>query len=169
MEILLHNGGGYRTKLMERDRAQRFAACLRANPTFGNAAVCLSDRAQSERRFFVSYHPANPERIQDILDRKEGERAERAAAEGQSYTFVLDDSHRFLWCLSASGEVYEVTERTCTCPDFVYRANPAGISCKHCLALQAGVGNYHGWVPAGEVLTRTPVSAAQRRNDWPAD
>lgn len=141
MQILSHNGCQYRTRLMDRARADRFARCLHAHPHFTGAMVCESDRAKNPvRRYFVAYHPSNPERCADLLQQQEDQRRAKAETEGRDYLFCLDkDGGRpFFWCLSTSGEVYEVDAHSCTCPDFQHRCLPAGIKCKHILALEAG-------------------------------
>lgn len=150
MEILSQNGGQFRTKLLTRDQASRFAKCLTANARFGAAEVCESTRAKSpDRRFFVAFAPSNPERREAILTRQQDARTERALGEGSEYVWMQDkDGGRaFLWLLSTSGEVYEVDPggRSCSCPDFTYRCRPAGLRCKHLIALSAGLGELRSW------------------------
>lgn len=159
MEMLSKHGCQYRTRLMLHNQAERFARCLRNNPAFGNAFVSESATATSDRRFFVAYHPANPKRLAELLDRQQAKREVKALTEGHGYLFVLDDTGAFHWCLSTSGECYEVSEAGCSCPDAEYRCRAAGIQCKHQIALKAGVG---------EIVSRpAPVIGAGRMlTDW---
>src|SRR4051794_16930791 len=136
METLSHGTPAFRTRLMDADRAQRFAKCLSANGRFTNVAAVESTR--SAGKWFVTFQPANEERQAAILQRQQ--LARQIRADLQPFVFVLDiDGGRpFCWCHSLqSGEVYEVDEESCTCPDHVYRCRPAGIVCKHQLALAA--------------------------------
>ena len=143
MEILAHQT--YRTKLMVAGEAQRFAACLTANRRFDRVSLQESDRAKHpDRRWFVEYAASNPERVADLTQRQQEARVARARAEGDAYEFIADkDGGRACyWCLSVSGGVYglDPTARTCTCPDFQYRCQPAGLVCKHLIALESGLG-----------------------------
>jgi hypothetical protein len=136
VEILSKNGGQYRTRLMTQEHAEQFAACLRANSLFDGVMVYESPTAKTERRHYVVYHPSDPDACAAILQRQQQKRADKARAEAQDYLFVRDDqTGRFYWCMSASGEVYEVTDFSCTCPDFEYRCREAGVHCKHQVAL----------------------------------
>lgn len=138
MVILSKNGAQYRTQTLARERAEQFASCLRANPLFDGVMVYESSRAKHpERRWYVVYHPASGEAQQNLLNRQEDLRAAKAEAEGQHYLFVEDErTGRFYYCLSKSGEVYEVNLFDCSCPDHSYRCRAAGIRCKHRIALE---------------------------------
>jgi predicted nucleic acid-binding Zn finger protein len=144
MLTLSSAGAGYRTKLMDRPTADRFAACLQANPRFTDVAVCESGRTQNpEVRWFVAYAPASETRQAALASSEQHKRLQTSLEEGSSYVFCLDQdgARPFFYCLNPrSGEVYEVTERTCTCPDFHYRCRHAGLHCKHQLALLNGLG-----------------------------
>lgn len=120
---------------MPQAQAERFAKCLRANRAFGNAFVAESHTAKSDRRFYVAYHPSNPERCAELLDGERGKREVKALTEGHGYLFLKSEDAEFWFCLSTSGEVYEVHPLGCTCPDWEFRARGAGIPCKHVLAL----------------------------------
>lgn len=128
----------YRTRPLTLDVASRFARCLAGNAQFTGVEIVEAPR--SPGKYVVRYLPANPERAQAIRDREQDSRAARAASEGDGYTFCLDESRRFFWCLSVSGEVYEVSERSCSCPDHQFRCGPNGMRCKHQLALAEGRG-----------------------------
>ena len=137
MEILSRNGAQYRTKLLTEAHAQQFASCLRSNTLFTGVMVYESDRAKHpERRFYVVYHPSDPDACAAILERQQQQRADKARAEADEYLIVPDEGGRFFWVQSASGEVYEVTDFSCTCPDAEFRCKEAGIRCKHSLALE---------------------------------
>ena len=127
----------YRTKLMELERAASFAKALGANDRFKGVTIETSARAKSAARYFVQFSPTNTDRYQEMLDREQDARALRAC-EG-SFTFLADkDAGRaFYWCHShQSGEVYQTTEQTCSCPDATFRCAPNGLLCKHSLAIR---------------------------------
>ena len=136
MELLSKNGAHYRTKLMTETHAESFAAALRANSQWDGVMVYESPRAKGERRHYVVYHPASAEARDAILARQEATRAARAEAELEEYLIVPADGETFFWVASQSGNVYEVTDFSCTCPDHEYRCREAGIRCKHQLALE---------------------------------
>lgn len=142
------SGVHYRTRLLTEPRARSFAAALAANPAFTLMDVETSPRAKGEARFFVTFRPANAARQQDLQRRQQDTRQARAEAQGSEYLWCPDRG--FLWCLSTSGEVYEVTPgRSCTCGDFVYRCQGAGLQCKHLLSIDAGLGTM---LPAFETV-----------------
>jgi len=133
MESVSH----HRTKCLTIDAAGRFAKCLMANSRFTDITIENSPRAKGDRAWFVRFAPSNPDRLQDLLDHHQDARARRACE--QAFTFCLDkDAGRpFFWCHShQSGEVYEVTEHSCNCPDAEFRLKGTGLLCKHSLALR---------------------------------
>ncbi len=137
---------GYRTKLMAQDRAERFARCLSGNPRFVNVAVTESSRARGAAKWFVAYQPASEERQAELRQDAQDTRAERAQAQAENYLFVLDDTGRYFHCLNVtSGEVYETTEHSCSCPDATYGCRPAGIHCKHTTLLRSDRAHIRGW------------------------
>jgi predicted nucleic acid-binding Zn finger protein len=136
VEILSKNGAQYRTVLMTDAHAESFAAALRANSQWDGVMVYESPRAKSERRYYVVYHPASDAAREALLARQESKRAARADAELDEYLIVPAEEGRFFWVASGSGNVYEVTDFSCTCPDHEYRCREAGIRCKHQLALE---------------------------------
>lgn len=124
----------FRTKLLELDLAARFALCLQANPRFCAVEIQTSARKKSERKYFVTYLPTNEKRALAMLDRQQEARAKRAAE--QEFVFCHDGDHDFYHCHSlGSGEVYETTLNSCSCPDHQFRCQPNGLACKHRLAL----------------------------------
>jgi hypothetical protein len=138
MESFTHAGLTFRTKLLDAGQAQRFAKALTANVRFTEVTVETSPRAKGERRFFVKYLPARIERQEAMLERQQSAREERART--QQFTFVKDADHPFWHCLShASGQVYEVTEHSCSCEDQTWRCGPAGLKCKHQLSLRFAI------------------------------
>lgn len=124
----------YRTALMERSRAFGFARCLNGNAgRFSDVEVLRSERAKGCTSWFVRFRPARRERQGLLLQREWDKRAARAEEEGGEYIFWPDpDSAGDYWCFNPkSGETYQVNCFRCTCPDFHYRCNRAGIQCKH--------------------------------------
>lgn len=131
----------FRTRLLPLSLAERFARCLAANATrFINVDVIHSDQAKGARMFFVRYSPVNPDRQADAITREQAKRTARALADGDAYQWFLDvDGRRpFYYCLSTSGEVYEVDAGSCNCPDYEFRCSRmahTGLRCKHIEAL----------------------------------
>jgi hypothetical protein len=61
-------------------------------------------------------------------------RVTRALRPDADFTFLPD--HPGAWiCSSPSGATYRVSSSRCSCPDFAHRCEPAGLSCKHMVAL----------------------------------
>jgi predicted nucleic acid-binding Zn finger protein len=88
----------------------------------------------------VQFQPENPEQQAAMSERQQDARAQRAA--DQEFDFVLnkDSGRPFCWCHSLStGEVYETAERSCSCPDWIFRGQRAGIRCKHQIALAGAI------------------------------
>ena len=131
---LEHNGVEYRTKLIQRDQAERFAACLRANPLFTGVMVYESDRAKHEtRRWFVIWHPANPARLAELVAGVQSTQDDRATAQWENYLVVRADRGSWFHLLNFdSGETYEAhPDGGCDCPHYEGRLRAAGIACKH--------------------------------------
>lgn len=130
----------YRTKLLTVAQAAAFAACLTANESrFTEVGTARSERAKGEADHFVTYRPVSVQRQADLIAHVQGERADRAANEGAAYEFMLDkDGGRPFWWVfnPVSGETYEVTPECCSCPDYTFRCQRAGLSCKHMVTLQ---------------------------------
>lgn len=121
----------YRTCPMEPAQAQRFAKALTANKT-RFIDVEIEDARTKTTKSFVTYRPLNPTRQGDLYQAQYDQRLHRAEEEGDNYIFWEDETERFWWCLNPlSGETYEVTAFGCTCPDYHYRCEKAGIHCKH--------------------------------------
>lgn len=138
METLSQAGAHFRTKCLTIERAGAFAKCLGENARFANITIETSARAKSASRYFVQFDAANCERMDALRGRQQDARAQRA--EQQTFTFCLDkDAGRsFFWCWShSSGEVYETTEHSCSCPDAEFRCKPNRLLCKHSIALRA--------------------------------
>lgn len=145
MQVISKGEIFHRTKLMEAARAERFARCLMANEHFAAVSVEESPTAKSAKRCYVRYQPASDRRQADLVRGEMAARAQRAAEQAGNYLFVLDDSRRYFHCLNfESGEVYEVTERSCSCPDHTYRAAAVG-ACKHVRILRSGEALIRGW------------------------
>lgn len=147
----------YRTRLMPYERAQAFALCLRRNGArFANVDLVHSDRATGSASWFVTSQPVNEDRRVGLVDSVQAQRADRADKEGRHYVFAADPDARapFYWCLNPlTGETYEVTGHSCTCPDWEYRCRRAALRCKHILALT--------WrLQAGEIPAPMPVRLA---------
>lgn len=132
----------YRTKLMDQARAEQFAKCLAANACFTQVNVVESPR--SAGKFFVAYLPTSEDRQAELVQHQIEGRAQRAAQEGCDYVFCKDEARgrTFHYCFNPkSGEVYETTRCSCSCPDFTFRGSKLGIPCKHMLALIGGLGS----------------------------
>lgn len=131
----------YRTRLMGIRHAEAFAAALRANTRFTNVQLVTSLRATTELRYYVEFQPASNDRQADALAREFHKRAGKAATEGAGYIVVADpDTPAGYWLLSISGETYQLSTArggSCSCPDYCFRAQRAGLPCKHLLALRA--------------------------------
>lgn len=63
------------------------------------------------------------------------QRIERGARQFAEYRFERTPAGTWL-CHKADGTCYTVTEHSCSCPDAQYRSGPAGVPCKHRVALQ---------------------------------
>ena len=131
----------YRTKLLRSQRrAAAFCRMIAANPRrFQKADVVPSNQADG---WFVQYQPSSAARRADLYYQQYRQRELKAKTEGPCYTFDLCTTHPanpFYRCLSVSGEVYEVTEKTCTCRDWQFRGKKSGLPCKHIQAYHAAV------------------------------
>ena len=121
----------YRTSLfVHLARAQAFAKCISANSRFESVLVHASTTAKTPK-WFVTFLPTNSDRADALHQAQWDARANRAATE--EFLFWPDcDVIGLWWCFSvASGETYETTIFGCTCPDYTYRCQKAGILCKH--------------------------------------
>lgn len=127
----------YRTKLLSEKQASAFAAALRANSRFAMVSVERSSRARGEKAFIVRFEPSNAARKEALVNNAQDQRTERALT--QSFTFCRDTDHDFCHCLSHSGEVYETTLNSCSCPDETYRCSGVGLACKHRIALALAI------------------------------
>jgi len=143
MTVLSRTGAAHRTKLMTQDRAERFARCIQANPRFVN--VVVSESPRSAGKFLVTFNTSSDETGEKIRQDAHTARLERALVDGKDFIFVADDGGEFIWCMSTSGETYEVTSASCTCPDHQYRCRPNGLQCKHQLALIHGAAPVRSW------------------------
>jgi hypothetical protein len=137
MKLLTRDTVGFRTKLLPLERAESFARCLRGNERFADVQVQESPR--SPGKWFVAFTPSDEGRRQYWLEQAQTERQARSDFEGLHYTYLIDPSGSFYWCFSVSGELYDVTPHSCSCPDFQFRCSGHGIYCKHILALYRAV------------------------------
>jgi len=127
------------TKLMDIEHAGRWARCLTANSRFTSVEIQTSRRAKSAHvRYFVTYLPSSASRQTAMLDRQQDARNRRA--DEQEFTFCHDGDHDFYHCLShTSGETYDVTLNSCSCPDHQFHCAANGLACKHRLALASAL------------------------------
>jgi hypothetical protein len=155
----------FRTILMDLEHAARWARCLNANRRFTNAEIQTSPRAKSpEVRYYVTYQPSNERRQAAMLDHQQSARAQRADA--QEFTFCHDGDHDFFHCLShTSGQTYETTLNSCSCPDEQFRCSPNGLACKHRLALASHIRDQRT-TEFKPVVARKPLS---RDMKWAKD
>jgi predicted nucleic acid-binding Zn finger protein len=128
----------YRTRPISRSRAFSFAKCLDANRRFTRVSVV---RAISGSGWHVIYQPASQKARHRLYLVQYRARELRAAAEGAAYRFSLavDAGFPVYRCRSASGRVYEVTQASCSCPDFQKRGQRSGVPCKHLHAYRSAV------------------------------
>lgn len=173
----------YRTKLLTTDRASRFAKCLAANSSrFIEVRTVPCPTARGERRYFVTYQPVSPDSICRQAEREITSRQARADVEGAGYLWQLDtdEPRPFYRCCSLSGECYEVTDCSCTCPDWEYRLSRAiwsGLYCKHIRAYLAACDRgeltrlhqlpRYGGAPRPPVGTVTHTPVPYDPQDWP--
>ena len=96
-----------------------------------------ASQASKSPKWFVTFEPTAEARKDAIHACQQDARAQRAAE--QEFIFWPDgDKVNVYWCFSvASGETYEVTLGDCSCPDYQFRCQNAGIQCKHMLAWSA--------------------------------
>jgi hypothetical protein len=144
----------FRTRLLSLNQAAAFARCLGNNARFTSVEIQTSRRATSEKRYFVTWRPANPARVQVMIDRQQDARSRRA--EEQGFTVCKDTEHDFWHVHShSSGEVYETTLEGCSCPDWQFRCKANNLACKHQLAAALAIGR-------GEVAEFEPVPSKRQ-------
>ena len=151
----------YRTKTMTMSRAAAFARMIQSNADrFTSVEIKPAQRTRIAS-FIVTFQPVSRERQEDLYEQQFNARKDRAEAEGMDYIFWPDpDRTGVTWCYNPnSGETYEVQTFSCSCPDYHYRCEKAGLLCKHQQALtlqrEAGV--------VGKTDKTTPK---QQRQAW---
>lgn len=178
MVSLSRNGCQYRTRLTDQGHAERFASCLRGNSRFTGVMVYESDRAKHEtRRWFVTFHPANPAALESLVSRVQSEQDRRAETQWFDYLVVRHESGRWFYVENLnSGEVYECSPHgSCNCPHSEYRLKGAGLRCKHSriIEIHQALGIAITWAEAiapepkpvqlGKLPTCDPALVAARR------
>lgn len=132
----------YRTALFRSyAKARSFGICLTANNSRFEKAMVHCSGTSKTPSWFVTFEPKSRDRKRSLCADQQNARSARA--EAQRFLFWPDPDRRtwngepsFWWCLSVtSGETYEVSPHGCTCWDYSIRCAPAGIECKHMLAL----------------------------------
>lgn len=144
MDILTHQGPGYRSKLVPKGQAADLARRLREDPHFTEVQLLESTRAQHKtRRFYVVCLPNCAEKREELLARHQEERIRKAETEGPHLLWLADPEVAVWHVLSLSGEVYQVDNAgtSCTCRDAGVCADN-GLLCKHAVALQKGLGTF---------------------------
>jgi hypothetical protein len=141
MDTLTHQGPGYRSRLISKAEAAELARRLRQDPQFCEVRLLESTRSQKHHRFYVDCLPNSPEKREELLDRHQAERHKRAEQEGPHLVWLADPEQPLWHVLSLSGEVYQVGNKGeyCSCRDGGVCPDN-GISCKHAVALQLGLG-----------------------------
>lgn len=121
-------GISFRTRPMTETKAQTFAQCLAANPTFVNVDTIPS---RSAGKFVVVYQCASESRRAELLQGQQDARLVRAAEQAHGYVFVRGEG--FDWCFKLEDDCdpYQVSDRECTCRDFHWRCEENGLKCKH--------------------------------------
>lgn len=128
----------YRTALFQSlSKAQSFARCVQANAVRFERALVHASTTSKIPKWFVSFEPKSESRKDALHAGQHEARKLRAAA--QEFIFWPDPAVANLyWCFSvSSGETYEVTHGGCSCHDYLYRCQNAGLQCKHMLAWSA--------------------------------
>jgi hypothetical protein len=127
--------------MASRKRADSFCRCLTANKRFRSVSVLRSTHGQG---FVVQFQPASPSRAADLYHSQYRQRELKGQAEQPGYAWSLQVNGRHAWylCQSLGGEVYEVTENTCTCPDWQFRGRRSGLPCKHIHAYARAVAGH---------------------------
>lgn len=133
MKRITSNQVFHRTALLTEARAFSFARCIQGNALFQSVTVEISDRAKSEKRYFVQYQPTSTARQLDLLQGQMDAREQRAQGQAGNYRLVAG----YVWNLT-SGDVYETTEHTCDCPDHTFRGAVVG-PCKHIRMVRTGL------------------------------
>jgi hypothetical protein len=136
----------YRTKLMSADRALSFVSCLSKNSAFAQVEAVWGTNCKPGQ-MFVQFRPASVEAQTRQFATEQNKRVARAATEGTGYVFVASEpgfnprngKAGYYYCLSTSGEVYEVNHVGCTCPDYRFRCDNAGLLCKHQIACRNAI------------------------------
>lgn len=168
---------GYRTQLLPRDQAERFAACISANRRFQSVRVEESRRSQKADRFFVAYEPTSDTRSLELLTAQQDARVQRAYDQAADYAVVRDGELHYVINLK-SGARYQVPiGGRCDCMDSQERCAGTVCRCKHETIITVHYAN--GWVegpePLPDMATRqvaiTPEREAEIRADlaglWP--
>lgn len=131
-QVIAHGEVLFKTKLMDREPAFRFARCLQGNSQY--TEVLVSESGHSGR-FYVTYRPVSGSRAQAMVTREQAKQDRRGDEQQDNYLVCADESGRFHWVANLlSGEVYECTVgHHCTCPHSHYRLQRPGLDllCKH--------------------------------------
>lgn len=162
--ILTNGAIAYRTKPMELARAAAFAKCIEANAGRFTSVEISQARAKTEQ-YFVTFRPTSETRQGDLYQAEWDARQQRAQEEGAEYIFWRDtDNPGVDWVFNPkSGETYQVSTFGCTCPDYMFRCEKAGLLCKHQQArtIQADAGRL-GKTDKVTVCTQTSESRESR-------
>lgn len=148
MTILSFGRTVHRTKLLTREQAERFMACVANNPLFTAPALCRSNRTEHPTVcWYAQYEPASPSGRSKHLSAEQSKRLDRAYEEGERYIWVRDPD-RPMWLLAGlSGDIYELDLgfHTCSCPDFEVRLGKGrdGLCCKHLCAGRMRLGTFY--------------------------
>ena len=127
----------YRSRLMPREKAVRFARCLQHNRRVRSVEVDRSPHAAGPRCWFVLWLPSAASSREGIARWMQYRRDLRAENEGRGYQFYPDpDDPDLVYCISVSEQVYELSRNRCTCPDYRMRCARAGLRCKHLRAYE---------------------------------
>lgn len=127
----------YRTKALAPSRAAAFLRCVLRNPAFCDALIIRCPNAHDKS--CVLYAPVRADRRDALRQFQEDLRDKRAEFVSVNYHWFQDEgmAERGWWyCCNLDGEVYEVSLTGCDCPDHTYRSGPAGMPCKHMIALR---------------------------------
>jgi hypothetical protein len=133
------NGKIYkRSTLMTEAQAKGFCRCIAAN-TERYMAVEAVRAPGTDNRWYVRWMPSSSTVRSTMRDYVQQQRSNRAASQAQGMVWFPTETEGWYWCTREreDGEVSQVhPRRGCDCADYIYRCEPAGLRCKHQLALE---------------------------------
>jgi hypothetical protein len=132
----------YRTTLMTWARAKAFAKCIATNANFCDVELLPSAKAKGDQ-YYIQFRPVNVERQLDMYQAEWNKNAQRAEVEGGDFIYWDCAEQRGLSFVfnPKSGQVYEMHQGTCQCPQMTYRCSGAALHCKHMIEKDRRLAN----------------------------